>query len=432
MIVDDDRFAPGLNLFGIVQWPGVDAGVTGKFYIDESAVAYVEILTESIPVQLGDALNSVQNGTEIPRLRFLHAGGALSLLRAFPVNVNFNFGPIPSGARFRVTTVINSHSDDLEEDSVLAVSIRVPDLDQLLERANTLSRSNSGGVDGSAVKSIWEWASGNLQFAVSIETHVELDGPTGFIQNWNTLEVTSREPVALRELMARALEVLMFFQILEQRQFHFDNVRSTFRVGEQQAVIAEVFVTGYEVYLVRSEVALRVTSRQSAQVVDSGVLATWGDKLEEWQKVAYSLNAMATRQNLTAEERTINSFIAIEQAGRLIGKQHDADRGVNEDRLSASVCAQRCLRFAYGAVTPFGSDFHQLAERLAKNVNDIKHPRLIGFPATEESFIMGSIAHLTARKVFLEVIMGQNVKHVLFEESSWLAGTVAALDIHFD
>ena len=421
MVVDGDGYAPGLDLVGLISFKGSANRATGRLFIDETATCFLEILADSFSESLAGLNDAIQSGLPMAELGFMHAGGQLSLFDVRVTNINWKFSQTASKAICRVSYLVENHDSSSLATSAFAVTVRVPELVEILSPLATFDDVQHDSANLVTDRTAHTWSFNGLAFRIAVATHLHIKGDKAQLQNWTTMSVTSATTQSVRHLTEKLIEVLMLFQILEMRQYHFDNMRVIFAATDSSALTeANVFFSGYDIYQSQSTKVTKSRVPQPSSLINQDVLEAWCSSFEAWQKAIFVINSLATSGFVTAEERTINSFIAIELAGLLLGPQHDGDAGPNrQGRLQANVCAERCMRFAYPSGPLLGSSFSVLADRMATNVNDIKHPRLVGFPDSEESYVIGCVAQAIAKKSLLRKVMPAFVDMVSFPERDW-------------
>ena len=375
----------------------------------EAKFPYLEPLNLS---DLGEAL--WVNKKPIPTsMQFLHSAGEVALFgvrfkglsaslgggRANRITCNVDLavegsvsidgGDQPNFAALRqvflygnVVSPIGFHPLEIEPDSKEGVSrqIRIPD-----------------------PRVIWQWSHGGFTHKIS-EIHRT-------VQEVGRTEITSRlefessgdQPADFKTLYLEQQKFVALMQIICNKQIP---------LGLSEALLPDatppLFIRVHS-GRVRTSVTRESAERSTKPIYKTGLLTTsmlesWYENYDQYLRAISALSSLLPRVEIDAEERMINSFIAIETIGQISLKF-----GFGKVRVDSVEFVRECMSLIGLDEVDFAENTEALAQAVADNYIHIKHPRLSSFPEASETFVLGMLAQGIARAALLKVTLGVNV-----------------------
>lgn len=370
------------------------------------------------------------NSRPIPnRMSFLHSGGAVELFGIRFAGASNAFGAAKTDKiRCDVAFAIEGEVPSLESEIPYLVSLRqtffkpeavTPIAFHKLEFGTKGDPSSPvRTITIPEVEEVWRWSSEEIEHVISlvqstshepgrteIRTRLEFESNTGYPRDFQMIYLEQQKFIALLQIVSCKQIPLISPRVLlpNLEKPIYQRIRSS-RVRPS---------------LVRESTEREVKPCISTAKLNQESLVNWYQKYPIYFRAISALSSLLPRIEIDAEERMINSFIALETIGHISLQLPFGTRGVGTEKY-----VEECLRILGIESVEFASSIKGFAKALADNYNGIKHPRSSTFPDVNNTFTFGLLAQGIARAALIKQTLDLDVDWLNMSEVS-LAHSIA-------
>lgn len=266
-------------------------------------------------------------------------------------------------------------------------------------------------------KEIWRWEYAGIEHAIFEVHKISQEHGRTEITSRLELESTTLMPMDFHTLHSEQRKFVALMQIVNNKQIPLISPRIRFTntgIPTSQNIRSGRVRTS----LIRESSEREVKPCISPSTLKSKDILQWYERFEKYERAISALSSLLPRIEIDAEERMINSFIALESVGHLslnfeFGKQK-----------GTSLYVEECMRILAIDSLEFAASIKGFATALANNYNGIKHLRASTFPDAKETFMFGLLAQAVARAALLKEAIGAQVDWFRMTEVE-LASSVA-------
>lgn len=370
------------------------------------------------------------NGKPIPnRMSFLHSGGAVELFGILFTGASNSFGAAKTDRiTCDVTFAVEGEVPQLGAEIPGFISFRqtflVPEAVTSIAphhlefgtKDDPSSPLRTIAIPGT--RDVWRWSSGELDHSITLVHSTTHEPGRTEIKTRLEFQSNSKEPRDFQTLHTEQQKFVALMQIVGNKQIPL--ITPTGLLPNLAAPIYQNLRSGR----VRNSLVRESAQRDekpciSTASIDQEALVQWYEKYPTYSRAISALSSLLPRIEIDAEERMINSFIALETIGHISlgltfgGKWESTDKYVQE-----------CLRILGVQSVEFASSIKGFSKALADNYNGIKHPRASTFPDVTSTFVFGLLAQGIARACLIKQTLGIDVDWVKMSEVS-LAHSIA-------
>lgn len=267
-------------------------------------------------------------------------------------------------------------------------------------------------------KDVWRWSSEDIDHAITLVHSTTHEPGRTEIKTRLEFQSNSKEPRDFQTLHSEQQKFVALMQIVGNKQIPL--ITPTGLLPNLEAPIYQNLRSGrLRTSLVRESAKRDEKPCISTANIDQESLVQWYEKYQTYFRAISALSSLLPRIEIDAEERMINSFIALETIGHISFGHAFGGKGENTDKY-----VQECLRILDIQSVEFASSIKGFSKALADNYNGIKHPRASTFPDVTSTFVFGLLAQGIARASLIKQTLGINVDWVNMSEVS-LAHAIA-------
>ncbi len=295
------------------------------------------------------------------------------------------------------TKIVSLRQDFLDSKSIANIQIHRLDLG-ISDESNSKERS----LIIPSNKEIWRWKHNGIEHAIS-EVHAVFQ-ERGKTEITSRLEFTSTTevPIEFQDMEQEQRKFVALMQIVNNKQILLVSPRVLFEYSETP-IHRKVRSGRMRNSLVRASSEREVRPCISPFTLTSGEILRWYEEYDRYYRPISALNSLLPRVEIDAEERMINSFIALESIGHLsLGLAF----GAKEPAYSF---VEECLKILGVTSLEFASSIRGFSKALAGNYNGIKHLRSGAFPDSKDTFVFGLLAQAISRASLLTKTIGTQV-----------------------
>lgn len=364
------------------------------------------------------------NGQPIPnRMSFLHSGGAVELFGIGFTGSSNSFGAAKTDRiSCDVAFAIEGQVPQLEPEIPTFMSLRqtffapeaiTPIAPHKLEfgtKEDPHSTLRTIAIPG--IQEVWQWSSDDIDHVISLVQSTSHERGRTEIKTRLEFQSSAHEPRDFQTLHSEQQKFVALMQIVGNKQIPL--ITPTALLPNLEAPIYQRLRSGrVRISLVRESAERDVKPCISTADLRQESLVQWYEKYPTYFRAISALSSLLPRIEIDAEERMINSFIALETIGHISfehpfgGKREATDKYVEE-----------CLRILGVQSVEFASSIRGFSKALAHNYNGIKHPRASTFPDVTSTLVFGMLAQGIARAALIKQTLGMEVDWLNMSEVS--------------
>lgn len=362
------------------------------------------------------------NGQPIPnRMSFLHSGGSVELFGIrFTGSSNSFYAAKTDRISCDVAFAIEGTVPQLGSEIPTFVSLRQTFFAPEAITPIPLHKLELGETDDSSstvrtiaipgIKDVWKWSSDAIDHVISLVPSVSHEPGRTEIKTRLEFQSFAQNPRDFQTLHTEQQKFVELMQIICNKQIPV--ITPAALLPNLEAPIYQRLRSGrVRTSLIRESAEREVKPCISTADLQQDALVQWYEKYPTYFRAISALSSLLPRIEIDAEERMINSFIALETIGHISlghpfgGKREDTDKYVEE-----------CLRILGIQSVEFASSIKGFSKALAHNYNGIKHPRASTFPDVTSTFVFGLLAQGIARAALIKQSLGMEVDWMSMSE----------------
>lgn len=351
------------------------------------------------------------NKRPIPkRMTFLHHGGVIELFGVTFISSSSSFGAsrtdrISCDVEFAIEGPVLQPGESppalvgfrqifLKAEPVWALPMHHIDF----WNADT-GKSSTRSISIPDTQEIWRWSSEGIQHVISIVFRAIQEAGRTEITSRLEFESTSANPLEFHLMHTEQQKFVALMQIVNNKQVPL--LSPSGLLPNQEKPIYQRLRSGrMRLSLIRESAERDTKPCISTSSLTPELLEAWYSHYPKYFRAISALSSLLPRIEIDAEERVINSFIALETIGHIL---LEGKRVRTEDYVS------ECLKLLGIESLEFAQSIAGLSTALANNYNGIKHYRTSTFPEVSKTFMLGLVAQGIARAALLQATLGIKV-----------------------
>lgn len=362
------------------------------------------------------------NGKPIPnRMSFLHSGGAVELFGIQFTGSSNSFGAAKTDRiTCDVAFALEGEVPQLDSEIPTFIALRQtffapeaithvsPHYLEFGTKDDPSSPLRTVAIPG--IKEVWQWSSEDIDHSITLVQSSNHEPGRTEIKTRLEFQSNVKDPRDFQTLHSEQQKFVALMQIVCDKQIPL--VTPTALLPNLDAPIYQNLRSGrVRTSLIRESAERDVKPCISTATISQESLVQWYEKYPKYFRAISALSSLLPRIEIDAEERMINSFIALETIGHISFRLDFGGRWEKTDKYVAE-----CLRILGVQSIAFASSIKGFSKALANNYNGIKHPRASTFPDVTSTFVFGLLAQGIARASLIKQTLGIEVAWVNMSE----------------